>query len=323
MSVKLYPLKFAPIFKDRIWGGTKLKSILNKHTPSSRIGESWEISAVKGDVSIVSNGFLKGQQLSDLVQQFKGDLLGEKNFKRFGDKFPLLIKFIDAKDDLSIQLHPNDQLAKERHDSFGKTEMWYVMQAEENAHLIVGFNKKVSKDSYLHHVKEKSLTQILNFDQVKKGDTYFIEVGRIHAIGAGVLLAEIQQTSDITYRIYDWDRVDDQGNARELHNELAIDAIDFDMENDFKKDYLKTENHSNQMVKCPYFTTNFIPLSGTVSKHNEFDSFIIYMCMEGSVEVQLLDETTIIEKGETILVPASIVSFKLYSEKAELLEVYV
>lgn len=323
MLTELYPLKFEPIFKERIWGGNKLKSILNKQIPSSQIGESWEISAVKGDVSIVSNGPLKGQHLSDLVQQYKADLLGEKNFNRFGDKFPLLIKFIDAKKDLSIQLHPNDQLAKERHDSFGKTEMWYVMQAEENAQLIVGFNTKVTKDSYLKHVREKSLTEILNFDQVKKGDTYFIEVGRIHAIGAGVLLAEIQQTSDVTYRIYDWDRVDDQGNARDLHNDLAIDAIDFDMKNNFKKDYQSINNISNQMVKCPYFTTNFIPLTGSVIKHNPHDSFIIYMCMDGRVALQLSNETTFIDKGDTVLVPASISTFKLYSEKAELLEVYV
>ena len=230
----LYPLKFNPILKDKIWGGEKLKNILNKQTEASNIGESWEVSDVEGDTSIVTNGPLKGQSLKELLSNFKSDLLGEKNYAQFGTKFPLLIKFIDAKEDLSIQLHPNDTLAAERHNSFGKTEMWYVMQADQDSNLIVGFNQDMNAEKYLHHLDNKSLTEILNFDKVQAGDTYFIEVGRVHAIGAGVMLAEIQQTSDITYRVYDWDRVDDKGNERELHNDLAIDAIDFDMDDDFR-----------------------------------------------------------------------------------------
>ena len=203
---------------------------------------------------------LKGKSLKELIKALKTDLLGKKNYAQFGNKFPLLIKFIDAREDLSIQLHPNDELAAKRHNSFGKTEMWYVMQADHDSNLIVGFNQKVSPESYIEHLENKTLTQILNFDKVSAGDTYFIEVGRLHAIGAGVMLAEIQQTSDITYRVYDWDRVDAQGNSRKLHKDLAIDAIDFGMENNFRVSYSKSENESNAMVSCPYFTANFVPV---------------------------------------------------------------
>ncbi|TCK66797.1 mannose-6-phosphate isomerase type 1 [Winogradskyella wandonensis] len=323
MQEELYPLKFKPILKDKIWGGEKLSKYLNKPSKSTQVGESWEISDVDGDTSIVTNGPLKGQSLKTLLENYQSHLMGEKNYQRFGNKFPLLIKFIDAKQDLSIQLHPNDRLAAERHDSFGKTEMWYVMQADEDSNLIVGFNQKVTPEKYLQHLEYKTLTEILNFDKVKKGDTYFIEVGRVHAIGAGVLLAEIQQTSDITYRVYDWDRVDSDGNSRELHNDLAIDAIDFNMKNDFRVTYNKTQNQSNAMVNCQYFTTNYIKLDSELQKKNNFDSFIIYICVEGQMEIHTSSGKEIIKKGETMLLPASIKTYTINASKAELLEVYV
>lgn len=323
MSKILYPLKFQPILKDKIWGGQKLNQILNKQSDLPNIGESWEISDVEGDTSVVMNGLLQGQTLKQLVQTYKEALVGQKNFEVFGEKFPLLIKFIDAKEDLSIQLHPNDELAAKRHNSFGKTEMWYVMQADDDANLIVGFNQKVTPELYLQHLKNKTLTKILNFDKVTSGDTYFIEVGRVHAIGAGVMLAEIQQTSDITYRVYDWDRVDDQGNERELHNDLALDAIGFDMEDDFRVAYDKLPNQSNKMVSCPYFTTNYLQLNATIQKENTHDSFMIYICVEGEAEIKTDDFSEKVIKGETILVPASITSFQISSKNATLLEVYV
>ncbi|MCF6296142.1 MAG: class I mannose-6-phosphate isomerase [Flavobacteriaceae bacterium] len=323
MQFELYPIKFKPILKEKIWGGQKLNTLLNKDSKAENVGESWEISDVEGDTSIVINGGLKGKSLKELLELFKGDLIGEKNYKTFGNKFPLLIKFIDAKEDLSIQLHPNDELAAKRHNSFGKTEMWYVMQADEGSNLIVGFNQKVTPETYLNHLEDKTLTKILNFDKVKEGDTYFIEVGRVHAIGAGVMLAEIQQTSDITYRVYDWDRVDDNGNERDLHNDLAIDAIDFNMEDDFRISYSKTKNQSNKMVSCPYFTTNFIPINGTVQKQNDKDSFIIYMCVDGEVEISTDLFSEIIKKGETLLVPAIIKTYQITAKNAKLLEVYV
>jgi len=323
MSNLNYPIKFKPILKTKIWGGQKLNLLLNKHNNAPNIGESWEISDVEGDISIVANGVLKGQSLKELLQRFKGSLIGEKNYKTFGDKFPLLIKFIDAKSDLSIQLHPNDELAKKRHNSFGKTEMWYVMQADKESNLIVGFNQKMSPETYLKHLKNKSLTQILNFDVVKPGDTYFIEVGRVHAIGAGVLLAEIQQTSDITYRVYDWNRVDANGNERELHNDLAIDAIDFDMEDNFRVGYSKSKNVSNKMVSCPYFTTNYIDLKNTVEKENSKDSFLIYICVEGNAEIKTFNEILSIQQGDTVLLPAALKTFTLSGKNAKFLEVYV
>ena len=323
MNTLLHPLKFQPILKDKIWGGEKLITNFNKSSNSKILGESWEISTVPGDISIVSNGKLKGKTLQELINEFKAKFLGETNFKRFGEQFPLLIKFIDAKQDLSIQLHPNDELAKKRHNSFGKTEMWYVMQADTDANLIVGFNQKMDKDTYLKHLEDKTLTQILNFDKVKTGDTYFIEAGRVHAIGAGVLLAEIQQTSDVTYRVYDWDRVDANGNERDLHNDIAIDAFNFEMKDNFRVDYKKTKNEANTMVSCPFFTTNYVELDANCTKKNNHDSFIIYMCVDGEVEICTETSKDTICKGETILIPAAIKDYELISNNAKLLEVYV
>lgn len=323
MKTKLYPIKFQPILKDKIWGGEKLKTLLNKESDLLNIGESWEISDVEGDTSVVLNGNLKGQSLKQLLKTYQDKLLGKQNYETFGDKFPLLIKFIDAKEDLSIQLHPNDKLAAKRHNSFGKTEMWYVMQADQDANLIVGFNQKMTSEIYLKHLEAKTLTEILNFDTVKAGDTYFIEVGRVHAIGAGVMLAEIQQTSDITYRVYDWDRVDDDGNERDLHNDLAIDAFDFDMPDNFRVDYDKKKNIANEMVSCPYFTTNMIHVTEPILKLNTKDSFFIYMCVEGEAMIETEHASEFIKYGETILIPAAIETYKITSNNAKLLEVYV
>jgi mannose-6-phosphate isomerase len=319
----LYPLKFQPILKDKIWGGQKLQQLLHKPTTSKNAGESWEISDVEGDTSIVANGALQGSSLKHLLETHTSDLLGEKNFRQFGTKFPLLIKFIDAKDDLSVQLHPNDQLAKARHNSFGKTEMWYVVQADPESNLIVGFNQKMSQELYLKHLEDKTLQSILNFDAVQAGDTYFIEVGRIHAIGAGVLLAEIQQTSDITYRVYDWDRVDSEGNERELHNDIALEAFDFDMPDNFRVDYTKDSNTPTELVSCPYFTTNVMDVNERISKENTHDSFMIYMCVDGNAQIEVAGNQTEISMGETVLIPACIKQFSISANHAKLLEVYV
>jgi mannose-6-phosphate isomerase len=319
----LYPLKFQPILKDKIWGGQKLQQLLHKPTTSKNAGESWEISDVEGDTSIVANGALQGSSLKHLLETHTSDLLGEKNFRQFGTKFPLLIKFIDAKDDLSVQLHPNDQLAKARHNSFGKTEMWYVVQADPESNLIVGFNQKMSQELYLKHLEDKTLQSILNFDAVQAGDTYFIEVGRIHAIGAGVLLAEIQQTSDITYRVYDWDRVDSEGNERELHNDIALEAFDFDMPDNFRVDYTKDSNTPTELVSCPYFTTNVMDVNERISKENTHDSFMIYMCVDGNARIEVDGNQTEISMGETVLIPACIKQFSISANHAKLLEVYV
>ncbi len=225
MNPTLYPLKFKPILKDKIWGGAKLRDVLGKKA-SDKAGESWEISSVEGDISIVENGFLAGNSLLEVAEVYMGDLVGDSIFDRFGVEFPLLIKFIDAADFLSVQVHPDDAMARERHNSYGKTEMWYIVESDQGE-LIAGFNRKLDREQYLRHFNGGSLKEILNHEAVAPGDIYFMPAGRIHAIGPGVLLAEIQQTSDVTYRIYDWDRIDDQGNPRELHTDLALDAIDF------------------------------------------------------------------------------------------------
>jgi mannose-6-phosphate isomerase len=319
----LYPFKFEPIIKDKIWGGQKLQQVLNKPTSSSEAGESWELSDVEGDTSVVSNGAMAGTSLKSLMELHTTDILGHKNFKQFGTKFPLLIKFIDAKADLSVQLHPNDALAKERHNSFGKTEMWYVVQADSDSNLIVGFNQPMTKKLYLKHLEAKTLESILNFDKVEAGDTYFIEVGRIHAIGAGVLLAEIQQTSDITYRVYDWGRVDSEGNHRELHNDIALEAFDFDMPDNFRVNYSRDSKDSTQLVSCPYFTTNVVEVNTLLSVENNHDSFMIYMCVEGSATFDVHGDLTELSKGQTVLIPASLKRFSISTNHAKLLEVYI
>ncbi len=284
--MKLYPLQFEPILKERIWGGTKLKDVLNKPISSSITGESWEISTVENDVSVIANGNFKGQNLNEIIANHPKAILGEKVYNQFGAQFPLLFKYLDAREDLSIQVHPNDELAKARHNSFGKTEMWYVMQADTDARLIVGFKEKSSKEEYKRQLENKSLLTILDTKKVNKGDVFFLNTGTVHAIGAGTLIAEIQQTSDITYRLYDFDRVDANGNTRELHVDLALDAINYDVVN-AERSYLKKVNEANEVASCPYFTTNFIPLDGTVAAQINQDSFKVYMCVEGEFELTL------------------------------------
>nr|WP_299032899.1 type I phosphomannose isomerase catalytic subunit [uncultured Tenacibaculum sp.] len=317
-------LRFTPILKQKIWGGKKLNQLLHKNSDGSNIGESWEISDVDGDESIVSNGNLKGRTLRSLLKEYKHDLVGDYVYKTFGEQFPLLIKFIDAKEVLSIQVHPDDDLAGLQ-ESFGKTEMWYVMQADNEANIIIGFKENSNKEEYIHHLNNKTLLSILNVDKVSKGDVYFVPPGRVHAIGAGLLIAEIQQTSDITYRIYDWDRKDIDGNYRELHTEKALEAIDFSAKNSYKTTYKKQKNVANQVVTCPYFTTNILPVKGKKEIYlSKKDSFIIYMCVEGEVTFFYENQQEIVGKGETILIPACIDKVEIVSENSsELLETYI
>lgn len=319
--MKFYPLQFEPILKERIWGGTKLKTYLNKPITSETTGESWEIATVENDISIVSNGVLKGQNLNEIIRQFPLEILGAKVYKKFGSQFPLLFKYIDAREDLSIQVHPNDELAKKRHNSFGKTEMWYVMQADEEARLIVGFKEKSSKEDYVSSLNNNKLLDILETKKVKKGDVFFLETGTVHAIGAGTVIAEIQQTSDITYRLYDFERVDSNGNKRELHVDLALDAIDYDVV-DAEKKYTKIENKANAVVDCSYFTTNFIPLNGFCVLSNNNQSFTVLMCVEGNFEVMIEDEVYQYKTGDTVLLPSIISNFQIKG-KASLLEIFV
>lgn len=319
--MKFYPLQFEPIFKERIWGGVKLKTILNKPITSNITGESWELSTVKGDVSVVVNGEWKGKSLTEIINEFPDEIVGTEVHARFGKQFPLLFKYLDASEDLSIQVHPNDALAKKRHNSFGKTEMWYVMQADNNARIIVGFKEDSDAAEYLENLKNKTLLSILDSVKVQLGDVFFLETGTVHAIGAGLVVAEIQQTSDITYRIYDFDRADIHGNTRELHVDLAMDAINYNKVQT-KKEYTKNVNESNEIVDCPYFTTNFIPLDGEISVSKSGESFTVYMCLGGSFEIENNNSKLHYIKGDTVLIPAAMKKFIL-NGKASILEIYI
>jgi mannose-6-phosphate isomerase len=323
---QLYPLKFQPLYKYRMWGGNKLRTALNKEYEGENIGESWEISDVQGDETKVMNGALSGHTLRSLADEFKGDFLGNAVYEKFGNEFPLLIKFIDAKTPLSIQVHPHDHIAKERHNSFGKNEMWYVMAADEGAEIIVGFDQKVDKETYTQKLEEGNILEVMNAEKTSAGDVFNIPTGRVHAIGAGVLLAEIQQTSDITYRIYDYNRVDKAtGKTRELHNDLAIDVIDFEVHDSYKTNYEKKVNARSKMVHTPYFKSNILPISEPQNvDYSKMDSFVIHICTEGAYNIYFKDEAYHVKKGESILLPAQIDGIEIQPVGfSEILEVHM
>jgi mannose-6-phosphate isomerase len=324
----LYPLKFKPIFKERVWGGQKLKDLYGKKYPkiSTLYGESWELSAVEGSESIVANGMLKGNSLSELAEVYMGDLLGEKVFKRFGTKFPLLVKLIDAAETLSIQVHPNDHLALERHGTNGKSEMWYVLHAESKAQIMSGLKQEVTRSQLEKIIQSNTIADIIKSEDVKANDFFYIPAGTIHAIGKGVVLLEIQQTSDITYRLFDWNRTDAHGEKRELHKELAIDAIDIEAKITGKQHLPLNTNDKQLLVNCPYFRVN----RWYIDKETEFDhfasdSFVILICIDGKVKISSQSfESIEIEPGELVLVPAEINLFSLMPNgSATLLEVYI
>lgn len=322
----LYPLKFKPIYKDKIWGGQKIKTSLGMDFGDlPNCGEAWVMSGVDGNPTEVSNGFLAGNELNELVEIYMEELVGEKVFDQFGNEFPLLIKFIDSNDWLSIQVHPDDELAKKRRIGQGKTEMWYMLDADDNAELIAGFNKKTDKEEYLQHLENKTLKDILNFEKVNKGDVFYIPAGRVHALGPGCLLAEIQQTSDTTYRIYDWDRVDISGMTRELHTDEALDAIDFEFHEEYKTEYEAKTNVTSPIVESPYFTTRIINLDKPVLKnYSDLDSFVIYLATEGEVELKWEGGEINLKKGETLLIPASFDNLAINPlTKSTLLEIFI
>ena len=322
----MYPLKFNTIFKDKIWGGQKINTVLGKDFGElPNCGETWEISGVEGNVSVVAEGPLAGQNLQELIRQYQGQLVGERIYQQYGDRFPLLVKFIDANDDLSIQVHPDDALAQERHNSFGKTEMWYIFQADEGASLISGFNQPVSREQYLQYFEEGKLLDILNREPVQDDDVFFLPAGRVHTIGKGLLLAEIQQTSDITYRIYDFDRRDAQGNTRELHVEEALDAIDYQHYDHYKSQYEPRENEPVLLASCPYFETFRLDYTQDVRRsYADRDSFTIYVCTEGEAQLQCDGQSYTMKKGDAYLIPASISEVTLHTTTGfNMLESYV
>jgi len=323
---ELYPLKFEPILKEKIWGGNRLISEYGKKGPGLKnVGESWEISAVSGNLSVVSNGFLAGNNIEEIIEVYMGDLIGDEIFEKFGNEFPLLIKLIETRQDLSVQVHPGNDLAMKRHKAYGKTEMWYILESEKNARIYTGFSQPVNREEYLDALNEDKITDLLNVESAGPGDVFFTPAGRIHAIGAGVILVEIQQTSDITYRIYDWGRKATDGPPRELHTELALDAIDFSSagKNKIRKD--PEDNNPENIVRCEFFETNLIRFNKLIERdYNLIDSFVIYLCTEGRFNLRWENYSEAIVKGETVLLPAMIRNVSLEPDPvATLLEIYI
>ena len=326
METSLYPLKFKPILKDKIWGGTRLKTLLYKEISDANCcGESWEVSGLVGDESMIINGFLAENNLNELLEIYMTELVGEKNYEKYGLGFPLLIKFIDAQDNLSVQVHPDDELAQRKYGQSGKTEMWHVIASEPGSGLYVGFNKTVSKAQFEEAIANGTVEDVLQFYPVQPGDTFMIPAGTVHAIGKGVLLAEIQQPSDITFRVFDWNRVDDEGNARELHVQEALEAIDFNHQTDnFKVEYQPQLNKTVRLVRSQYFNTSLLEFDQPLSKSFvEIDSFVIYMCLDGQILLAYGDERERLETGEVVLIPAEMEEIQLLpARKSKVLEVY-
>ena len=321
----LYPMKFTPIFKEKVWGGEQLKHLLGKKfEPLPNCGESWEISGMPGNESVVSNGFLEGNELPELIEVYMGDLAGEQVFANFGVIFPLLFKFLDTADDLSIQVHPDDAMALERHHGQGKAEMWYVLDADPGAEIYLGFQEDISPETFRKKLESSSLKDLLRVYQVIPGDVFYIPPGQVHAIGKGIRLCEIQQASDITYRVYDWDRPGIDGNPRKLHVEEAMEAIDFSAREN-KVDYKVTDNLPVELVNTPKFTTRLLSFDKPLQQEYVFvDSFVVYICLKGSFTISYAGGSVKVHLGESVLIPAEINNIGLDPDGAcLLLETYI
>jgi len=322
----LYPFIFKPFYREMIWGGTDILPFKGFPEDTRKIGESWEISQVENRFSVIENGALAGKKIDELIEEYDARLLGNKALRQSGRLFPLLVKFIDARDNLSIQVHPNDQMAQLHHQSCGKTEMWYVVKASPDAVLYSGFSQPIDADEYVRRVADDSITDVLQKYHVKAGDVFFLPAGRIHALCSGCFIAEIQQTSDLTYRIYDYNRQDANGNTRKLHTELAKEAIDFTFYPDYQTHYVPVENEAVQLVQCPYFTTNLLNINQIKQRDfSSLDSFVIYMCLNG--KAGLTDDksnTIVVRQGQTILIPADTIHLTITPDPStQFLETYL
>ena len=280
---------------------------------------------MQDNLSVISNGFLAGNNIEEIIEVYMGDITGDNVFEKFGNEFPLLIKFIEAKQNLSVQVHPDDKIARERHNAYGKTEMWYILETEPSSKIYTGFTHPITKDIFCNALSDGNLINLLNTESIEPGDLFFTPSGRIHSIGAGTVLIEIQQTSDVTYRIFDWERNDIKRKSRDLHIDLALDAIDYKASgiNKMKKEVIadKTEN----LVSCQYFNTNLLQFGSLIRKdYNKIDSFILYICTAGEFIIHWDDGAEIVTKGETVLLPAMIKDVVLEPRtEANLLEVFI
>lgn len=304
----LYPLRFEPILKKRVWGGTALQKSYGKMVPEGVcVGESWETSGLEGDESVVTNGFLAGNTLNEIVEVYMSDLTGESVYEKYGDEFPLLVKLIDAEEFLSVQVHPDDKMAASMHHAYGKTEMWHILKAAPGAKIFCGFREGIGREQYLEAEARGTLPEIINAETASAGDTFLIPAGMIHAIGPGIVLAEIQQSSDITYRIFDWNRTGSEGEKRELHTVLAREALKFDASGGRVHTPEITINQTTRLVSGDYFTTNILKFDSIIGKdYNPIDSFVILLCTEGSYDLDWDEGSEHIVAGQTILVPAMV-----------------
>lgn len=317
----LYPIKFKPIYKPKVWGGEKIKNLKSVKKTPDNCGESWEISALQGDLSVVANGFLKDNTIEEIIEVYMGEIVGDEIFDNFGYEFPLLIKIIEAKENLSIQVHPNDELAAERHNARGKSEVWYVLESEKGAKLISGFCKNTNSNEFFDAIEKEDFENLLNIVETKAGEVYYIPAGRVHSLGEGNLILEVQQTSDVTYRVYDYNRKD-----RELHLDLAKDVIDYSKTENLKINFSKKADNQNKIISNQFFTLNYIPIMNEIQKnYYNLDSFVVYFCVNGKVQIKTpSNKTETLSKGETILIPAAIKDVNIIPEiYSEIIEIYI
>jgi mannose-6-phosphate isomerase len=315
--------KFEPLLKQTLWGGDKIIPFKHLNTKMEQVGESWEISGVKDFETIVANGPDKGKSLNQLVNEMKDQLVGKENYERFGDEFPLLVKFIDAHQDLSIQVHPSDEVAHRQGKSHGKTEMWYALPSTPGAMLYNGLKQQITPEQYKQMVENDTITDALARYEVHEGDVFFIPAGRIHTIGAGCFVAEIQQTSDVTYRIYDFKRKDKNGNYRELHTQLAAESIDYTVLDNYRTEYEPLKNEGVQVATCPYFTTAVYDLTEPMTlDYSELDSFVILIAVKGEGRLICNGEEMPFQMGDTVLFPATTNEVRVEGE-VKFLETYV
>ena len=326
--MQLYPFLFQPNLHSVVWGGNQLRPYKGLEPSDEPIGESWEVSAVPTSTSIIANGELKGKDLITLINDYPEQILGKEVHQRYHGQLPLLVKFIDAKRDLSIQVHPNDEMAMREHGKMGKSEMWYIIKAEEGSHLYAGFKQEITPDEYQRRIADGTITEVLADHKVKAGDVFYLPAGRVHAICGGIMLAEVQQSSDVTYRIYDYNRPGLDGKPRELHTELAAKALDYHVEQNYRTEYSEADNKALHIIDSPYFDVRVMELSEPFHRNLlKYDSFVISMCMEGDCKIHIRntnDEITL-KQGYCTLIPAVIANYDVIPLKGttRLLEAFI
>lgn len=326
--MQLYPFLFEPNLHTVVWGGHLLRPYKGLEPSVEPIGESWEVSTVPTSISIVANGVWKGKDLISVINEQTEAILGKKVNEKYQGKLPLLVKFIDAKRDLSIQVHPNDEMAMREHGKMGKSEMWYIIKAEPGAHLYAGFKQEITPYEYQKRIEDGSITEVLADHKVKAGDVFYLPAGRVHAICGGIMLAEVQQSSDVTYRIFDYNRPGMDGKPRELHTELAAKALNFHVEENYRTEYDDKADKAVQIIDSPYFDVRVMEINKP--KHRDlrkYDSFVISMCIEGDckIHVRSTDDEIELKAGNSTLIPAVIADYDVYPQhgKSIILDAFI